>query len=61
MLGSADLIAKLHGQSVEVVERQMVGLEGHGDVLALSCSNAALCWCNGEDTQSAVVMGSCRI
>lgn len=60
-MGLADLIAKLYGESVTVVDGRMVRLEGHGDVLALSCSNAALCWRNCEHTQSAVVLGSCRM
>lgn len=55
----SDLIPELYGQSVRIVDRQVVWLEGHCDVLAISWSNAALCWRHTEHTQPTVVLGSC--
>lgn len=56
---SADLIYKLYGQSVRIVDSRVVRLKGDSDVLALSWSNAALYWHHTEHTQPTAVLGSC--
>lgn len=55
----SDLIPKLYSEFVRVVNRRVVRLKGDSDVLALSWSNAALCWHHTEHTQPTVVLGSC--
>lgn len=54
----SDLIAELYGQSVRIVKRRVVRLEGDVDVLTLSWSNAPLYWRCREHTQPAVVLCS---